>query len=57
VEQNTENSPGRRILVVDDNRDSADSLGLLLRVIGHEVTRPVPPPLFPAGKRRRDRPS
>ncbi len=27
----------RRILVVDDNRDAADSLGLLLRFLGHEV--------------------
>jgi signal transduction histidine kinase/CheY-like chemotaxis protein/PAS domain-containing protein len=27
----------RRILVVDDNRDSADSLGMLLRMLGNEV--------------------
>jgi signal transduction histidine kinase len=27
----------RRILVVDDNRDAADSLGILLRLAGHEV--------------------
>jgi PAS domain S-box-containing protein len=30
-------TPARRILVVDDNRDAADSLGLLLRMMGNEV--------------------
>jgi CheY-like chemotaxis protein len=30
-------APGRRILVVDDNKDGADSLGLLLRMQGNEV--------------------
>ncbi len=30
-------SARRRILVVDDNVDAAECLGLLLRVIGHEV--------------------
>ena len=29
--------PQRRILVVDDNRDAAESLGMLLRMMGHEV--------------------
>lgn len=29
--------PSRRILIVDDNRDAAGSLGLLLRLNGHEV--------------------
>lgn len=30
-------APPLRILVVDDNRDSADSLGMLFRLVGHEV--------------------
>jgi signal transduction histidine kinase len=30
-------APGARVLVVDDNRDSADSIALLLRLFGHEV--------------------
>jgi two-component system CheB/CheR fusion protein len=29
--------PSRRILVVDDNRDSSDSLALLLEIMGHQV--------------------
>jgi PAS domain S-box-containing protein len=29
--------PGRRILVVDDNRDSAESMGQMLRLFGNEV--------------------
>src|SRR5262249_7680244 len=29
--------PQRRILVVDDNRDSADSLGLMLKTVGHDI--------------------
>jgi PAS domain S-box-containing protein len=29
--------PGRRILVVDDSRDGADSLAMMLRVLGNEV--------------------
>ena len=30
-------APPLRILVVDDNRDSADSLGMLFRLLGHDV--------------------
>ncbi|MFO0929312.1 MAG: PAS domain S-box protein [Gemmataceae bacterium] len=29
--------PRRRILVVDDNRDAADSLAVVMRLLGHEV--------------------
>lgn len=31
------NSPGRRILVVDDNRDSAVSMAMMLQLVGNEV--------------------
>jgi CheY-like chemotaxis protein len=31
-------NPGQRILVIEDNRDSADSLRLLLECYGYEVT-------------------
>jgi PAS domain S-box-containing protein len=33
----TPSGPGRRILVVDDNRDSAESMGAMLRLFGNEV--------------------
>src|SRR5207248_9593107 len=32
-------SESRRILVVDDNRDGADSLAHLLEILGHQVRR------------------
>lgn len=32
-----ESAPGRRLLVVDDLKDSADSLSLMLKAVGHEV--------------------
>jgi signal transduction histidine kinase/ActR/RegA family two-component response regulator len=31
------NHPARRILIADDNRDGAESLGLYLEMLGHEV--------------------
>jgi CheY-like chemotaxis protein len=34
--QRTE-GPGLRILVVDDNRDAAETLAMLLRLLGHDV--------------------
>jgi PAS domain S-box-containing protein len=30
-------SPGLRVLIVDDNRDSAESLGMLMKLAGHRV--------------------
>jgi DNA-binding response OmpR family regulator len=33
----TERPSSRRILIVDDNRDAAETLGILLRLSGHEV--------------------
>lgn len=36
--QQAASASGRRLLVVDDNRDAADSLAMLLRLQGHEVS-------------------
>lgn len=33
----TDIAPARRILIADDNRDAAESLGTLLELLGHEV--------------------
>jgi PAS domain S-box-containing protein len=33
----TTNGPGRKILVVDDNRDSAQSMADMLKLLGHDV--------------------
>src|SRR6185369_9136890 len=37
VEPRVSSIPRHRLLVVDDNRDAADSLGLLLKTLGAEV--------------------
>jgi len=37
-DRTTTRSAGRRVLVVDDNRDGADSMAMMLRLLGNEVT-------------------
>jgi CheY-like chemotaxis protein len=37
TEAGKQRPPARRILVVDDNRDAADSLAVMLQLAGHEV--------------------
>jgi signal transduction histidine kinase len=34
-----ESAPVARVLVVDDNRDAADTLAMMVRMLGHEVTQ------------------
>jgi signal transduction histidine kinase len=53
---NGNRQPGRRVLVVDDNRDAADSLGMLLRLLGHQaqVAHDGPAALEAADKLRPD---
>jgi DNA-binding response OmpR family regulator len=37
IAETLEPAAGLRILVIDDNQDSADSLAMMLQMIGHEV--------------------
>jgi PAS domain S-box-containing protein len=37
ADEHARGGPGRRVLVVDDNRDGAESLALMLRLLGNEV--------------------
>jgi signal transduction histidine kinase len=40
----SDDAPGTtRVLVVDDNRDAADTLAMMVRVLGHEVTQVYDP--------------
>ena len=37
VEMESDSQPQRRVLIVDDNRDSADSLAMLLEITGNQI--------------------
>ena len=46
----------RRVLVAEDNRDSAESLQMLLSILGHEVTVAYDGPSALKAALARDRP-
>ena len=38
IQPSSQKAPTKRVLVVDDNVDAADTLGMLMRSLGHEVS-------------------